>query len=67
MYEIKNLRITNSRSYGMVTVKCNSKWGTNRKSNYLFSTGQGEASHVSRKEKYCHGVSQELAPKQELL
>lgn len=51
----------------MVTVKCNSKWGTNRKNNYLFSTGQGAASRVSRKEKHCHVVSKELAPKQELL
>lgn len=43
----------NGGAYGMVTVKCYTKWGTNRKGNYLFSTGQGEISYASRKEKHC--------------
>ncbi|NXF36105.1 IQUB protein, partial [Nyctibius bracteatus] len=49
MYKIKNLRIVNGRSYGMVTVNFNSKQGTNREGNYIFPPDKRQ--HPTRPER----------------
>lgn len=74
MYEIKNLRIINGRSYGIVTVKYNSKWGTNRESSYLFffflpplDKGQHPMCPERKIMAVVKVMSNEFAPKQEVL